>query len=156
VVHGYVLSCVSGRPPCRTLRSLFARLVMLVHHEPTAAGSRPKSTEGHSRTSLYNHDFKPIPWSVSFPSSFPLMSKPLTFQPLNFSRTLAEIRSSIPPHLFIRDTTKSMSYLARDITLAASAWYLATLIDPYLGNARAEKVLTPLGVWAGWWGAWAL
>ncbi|QRV89512.1 Fatty acid desaturase [Ceratobasidium sp. AG-Ba] len=54
------------------------------------------------------------------------------FVPFNWS--MKEIKGAIPPHLFIRDTTRGLVYLLRDLVLAAALWRASGCIDPYLGR----------------------
>ncbi|KAG0086883.1 Acyl-lipid omega-3 desaturase [Podila epicladia] len=52
--------------------------------------------------------------------------------PMDF--TIKEIRDAIPAHLFVRNTTKSIVYLLKDVATIASLVYCAILIDtlPFL------------------------
>ncbi|KAF4622605.1 hypothetical protein D9613_009008 [Agrocybe pediades] len=89
-----------------------------------------------SQTEKYSEDnlpaYTPMPWS------------------------LKEIRAAIPPEFFVRDTLRGLSYLARDILLAAFAWTCATYIDPYFQGAAAKELLTPVGAEVGRWAAWCV
>ncbi len=71
-------------------------------------------------------------------------------------RSLKEIRASIPPHLFIRSTTKGFLYLFRDILMALAAWILATYIDPCFQSDTTRKLVTPIGAGVLKWAAWDL
>lgn len=70
--------------------------------------------------------------------------------------TLAEIRAKIPPRLFVRDTTRGLLYLARDILMAAFAWKLATYIDPTFQSDYAVERLGTLGAEVGRWAGWCV
>lgn len=74
----------------------------------------------------------------------------------SLDRSLKEIRAAIPSHFFIRDTTRGLLYLARDILLAAIAWSLASSIDPYFKSASARNLLTPMGAELFRWSAWCV
>ncbi|KJA16239.1 hypothetical protein HYPSUDRAFT_47552 [Hypholoma sublateritium FD-334 SS-4] len=67
---------------------------------------------------------------------------------------LKEIRAAIPPELFVRNTRHGLLYLSRDILMAATAWTLATLIDPYFQSEATRKILTPTGAEVSRWAAW--
>ncbi|KAJ1307325.1 hypothetical protein OPQ81_001431 [Rhizoctonia solani] len=54
------------------------------------------------------------------------------FTPLSWS--MKEIKDAIPARLFVRNTTRSMIYLARDLILAAALWKGASFIDPYFNR----------------------
>lgn len=69
-------------------------------------------------------------------------------------RTLSEIRAVIPPHLHVRQTWKGLSYLARDILMAAVVWKLGLRIDPAFKSDFAVQTLTPLGAEIARWSAW--
>ncbi|KAI9231307.1 MAG: hypothetical protein BYD32DRAFT_217420 [Podila humilis] len=43
--------------------------------------------------------------------------------------TIKEIRDAIPAHLFIRDTTKSIIHVVKDLVTIAAIFYCATFID---------------------------
>ncbi|KAG6835280.1 hypothetical protein H0H93_003167, partial [Arthromyces matolae] len=59
--------------------------------------------------------------------------------------SLKEIRAAIPAKYFVRDTGRGLLYFARDVLLAAVAWSLATLIDPYFKQSATRELLTPVG-----------
>ena len=42
---------------------------------------------------------------------------------------MREIRAAIPPYLFVRETRRSLTYLARDLLLVLTFGWLATWID---------------------------
>ncbi|KAG9222241.1 hypothetical protein CCMSSC00406_0006538 [Pleurotus cornucopiae] len=67
---------------------------------------------------------------------------------------LKEIRAAIPAHLFIRDTTRGLLYVTRDLLMAAIACSLASHIDPYFEGTVARQLLTPFGAEIGRWTAW--
>lgn len=71
-------------------------------------------------------------------------------------RTLQEIRAAIPSHLFVADPTRGFLYLARDASMAALAWKLATLIDPFFLNPAIVNTLTSSGAETLRWCAWAV
>lgn len=71
-------------------------------------------------------------------------------------RSLKEIRAAIPAELFIRDTRRGLLYLARDLLMAATAWTLATYIDPYFQSAATKEALGPIGAEVGRWAAWGV
>ncbi|KAG6821953.1 hypothetical protein H0H93_006498, partial [Arthromyces matolae] len=54
--------------------------------------------------------------------------------------SLKEIRAAIPAKYFVRDTRRGLLYFARDVLLAAVAWSLATLIDPYFKQSSIREV----------------
>ncbi|KAF8173116.1 hypothetical protein BJ912DRAFT_992797 [Pholiota molesta] len=70
--------------------------------------------------------------------------------------SLKEIRAAIPAEFFIRDTRRGLLYLARDLLLAATAWTLATYIDPYFQSAATKEALGPIGAEVGRWAAWGV
>ncbi|KIM76151.1 hypothetical protein PILCRDRAFT_826662 [Piloderma croceum F 1598] len=67
-----------------------------------------------------------------------------------------EIRRAIPPHLFKRDTIRSLLYLLRDLTMAAIVWRVATYIDPCFHRTDVRGVLTGPIAELGRWGAWCI
>ena len=69
---------------------------------------------------------------------------------------MKEIRAAIPPEYFVRDTIRGLSYFARDVLLAATAWTCATFIDPYFQSAAAKQLLTPIGAEVARWAAWGV
>lgn len=71
-----------------------------------------------------------------------------------FIRSLKEIRAAIPAEYFVRDTARGLSYFARDVLLAATAWTCATYIDPYFQQAATKELLTPVGAEVARWAAW--
>jgi len=94
------------------------------------------ATQKTSTVETYNEDslpaYEPMPWSLS------------------------EIRSAIPAHYFVRDTTRGLLYLARDILMAATCWKLATFIDPYFKSSGVKEFATPVGAEVARWAAWSL
>jgi len=72
--------------------------------------------------------------------------------------SLKEIRAAIPPHLFLRDTSRGLRFLARDLVMAAIAWAVATYIDPYARSRSIRDLFTPLGAeiirWCAWFMYW--
>lgn len=71
-------------------------------------------------------------------------------------RSLKEIRDVIPPKFFVKDTRRGLLFFARDITLAAIAWTLATFIDPCFKADATHKILTPIGAEVIRWAAWCV
>ncbi|KAI0634237.1 fatty acid desaturase-domain-containing protein [Trametes polyzona] len=72
--------------------------------------------------------------------------------------SLKEIRDQIPPHLFERNTLKSLGYALRDLALAAALFALARRIDwlcahpalqPYLGPVSSTVLRT--ACWLTYW-----
>ncbi|KAG0366015.1 omega3 desaturase [Gamsiella multidivaricata] len=49
------------------------------------------------------------------------------YMPMDF--TIKEIRDAIPAHLFVRDTTKSIMHVAKDLITIAAVFYCATFIE---------------------------
>ncbi|KAF9106789.1 Acyl-lipid omega-3 desaturase [Mortierella sp. GBA35] len=49
------------------------------------------------------------------------------YVPMDF--TIKEIRDAIPAHLFVRDTTKSIMHVVKDLVTIAAVFYCATFID---------------------------
>ncbi|KAG9073086.1 Delta(12)-fatty-acid desaturase [Linnemannia hyalina] len=49
------------------------------------------------------------------------------YVPMEF--TIKEIRDAIPAHLFVRDTTKSIMHVVKDLVTIAAVFYCATFID---------------------------
>ena len=45
---------------------------------------------------------------------------------------MQEIRDAIPPHLFVKDTKRGLSYLARDLALAALMLCWGSYVDSVL------------------------
>ncbi|KAG6844674.1 hypothetical protein H0H87_004848 [Tephrocybe sp. NHM501043] len=72
------------------------------------------------------------------------------------SRSLKEIRAAIPARFFVRDTTRGLMYLARDLLLAAAAWSLATYIDPFFRQRYIAEILSPIGAEAARWVSWGV
>ncbi|EMD37162.1 hypothetical protein CERSUDRAFT_155708, partial [Gelatoporia subvermispora B] len=71
--------------------------------------------------------------------------------------TLEEIRSAIPPDLFVRQTWRGLAYLMRDISMAGIAWKLATLIDPFFAKQGVAELFggfCPLARWSMWLVYW--
>jgi hypothetical protein len=69
---------------------------------------------------------------------------------------MTEIRRAIPPHLFKRDTIRSLLYLLRDLTMAAIVWRVATYIDPCFHRTDVRGVLTGPLAELSRWGAWCI
>ncbi|KAJ7679639.1 fatty acid desaturase-domain-containing protein [Mycena rosella] len=72
--------------------------------------------------------------------------------------SLKEIRDAIPARCFSRSTSRSLLYLGRDVSLAATFWALATAIDPFfleLGtNSACPLVVSTtlrLVAWCVYW-----
>ncbi|ELU40159.1 hypothetical protein AG1IA_05814 [Rhizoctonia solani AG-1 IA] len=61
------------------------------------------------------------------------------FTPLKWS--MKEIKNAVPPRLFIRNTTRSITYLVRDLILAAALWKAASFIDPYFTCLNEASLL---------------
>ncbi|RDB27054.1 Delta(12) fatty acid desaturase [Hypsizygus marmoreus] len=76
------------------------------------------------------------------------------FTPMSWS--LKEIRSAIPPHLFVMKTRVGLAYLARDLSLAIIAWTLATYIDPFSTRPDIRAFFTHAGAEVLRWSFWAL
>ncbi|KAJ7045130.1 hypothetical protein C8F04DRAFT_941104 [Mycena alexandri] len=74
------------------------------------------------------------------------------YAPMEWS--LKEIRSAIPPRLFVRDTPRALLYLTRDCFVAATFWTLATRIEPVASSAYVQHLLTPRGAELLKWSAW--
>jgi len=74
------------------------------------------------------------------------------FDPMHWS--LKEIRDAIPPRLFKRKTSRGLSFVARDIGLAAAFWIAASYID--LTLAAITDHLSPLGTTVIRWAAWSV
>ncbi|KAH7890991.1 fatty acid desaturase-domain-containing protein [Phlebopus sp. FC_14] len=74
------------------------------------------------------------------------------FTPMSWS--LKEIRDAIPPHLFIRSTTKSLLYMLRDISMAILIFCAALKLDTYFQATETALLLTPLGTEVVRWSAW--
>ena len=72
------------------------------------------------------------------------------------SRSLQEIRASIPAHLFERDTTRGLLYLSRDLLMGATAWKLATFIDPFFQGHSARAQLGPFLAETARWLSWSV
>jgi len=70
-------------------------------------------------------------------------------------RTLREIRAAIPPHLFIRDTSRGLFYLARDVFMAVAIWSLVSLFDTYFQRVAIRELLTPAGAELFRWFVWS-
>lgn len=69
-------------------------------------------------------------------------------------RSLQEIRDAIPPRLFTRDTWRSLTYLARDLALAAFTWSCATYIDPLSRDLELRVHSSPTVIEVARWLAW--
>ncbi|KAJ3552877.1 hypothetical protein NM688_g3921 [Phlebia brevispora] len=99
-----------------------------------AAASRAGDSAPHSKPTSDLSEFTPMSW------------------------TLNEIRAAIPAHLFTRDTRRGLTYLARDIVMAAIAFALARCIDPLCATLRIANAFgAPLAetlrisLWAVYW-----
>lgn len=79
---------------------------------------------------------------------------PPSFAPMSWS--MREIRSIMPPHLFVRRATTGILYLARDILMATMAWLLATYIDPVFKSDFVIITLTPQGAEFARWCSWSI
>ncbi|KAL9713608.1 hypothetical protein Ac2012v2_003219 [Leucoagaricus gongylophorus] len=79
---------------------------------------------------------------------------PPSFTPMSWS--MREIRSIMPPHLFVRRATTGILYLARDILMATMAWLLATYIDPVFKSDFVIITLTPQGAEFARWCSWSI
>ncbi|KAG0032570.1 Acyl-lipid omega-3 desaturase [Podila clonocystis] len=66
------------------------------------------------------------------------------YVPMNF--TIKEIRDAIPAHLFIRDTTKSIMHVVKDLVTIAAVSPSASLPGSPTGSSRALSWLAP-GFW---------
>ncbi|KIJ65416.1 hypothetical protein HYDPIDRAFT_174883 [Hydnomerulius pinastri MD-312] len=75
-----------------------------------------------------------------------------TFTPMSWS--LKEIRDAIPPHLFVRSTTKSLVYLLRDILMASIGFTAALNLDELCQSAWMVSLLSPVGAEFARWSAW--
>lgn len=75
---------------------------------------------------------------------------------LCWSRSLQQIRAAIPAHLFERDTTRGLLYLSRDLLMAATAWKLATFIDPFFQGSSVRAQLGPFLAETARWLAWCV
>ncbi|KAJ7429675.1 fatty acid desaturase-domain-containing protein [Mycena galericulata] len=69
---------------------------------------------------------------------------------------MKDIRAAIPPECFVRDTSRALQYLARDLALAFSAGFFATAIDRFFGNLNKQYLLLPAFCNTLRWGAWCL
>ncbi|KAL4247528.1 hypothetical protein ABKN59_007340 [Abortiporus biennis] len=67
--------------------------------------------------------FSPLPWSIN------------------------EIRNAIPARLFVRDTSKGLAYLARDLVMTVTLWRAAMYIDPLLKDYTVLRWATWLAYW---------
>lgn len=71
-----------------------------------------------------------------------------------FSWSMKEIKNAIPSYLHVRNTFRSLTYLARDLVLAALLWRAASFIDPYfsqLGDVHfLKRSLFESFRWAAW------
>ncbi|KAF8069221.1 fatty acid desaturase-domain-containing protein [Lyophyllum atratum] len=76
------------------------------------------------------------------------------FTPMPWS--LKQIRDAIPQDLFVKQTTRGLAYLGRDISFAALAWSLATYIDPFFARSDVNASVTPLVAELLRWSAWAV
>ncbi|KAK7689099.1 hypothetical protein QCA50_007790 [Cerrena zonata] len=76
------------------------------------------------------------------------------FTPMPWS--LQEIRAAIPVHLFERDTTRGLLYLSRDLLMAATAWKLATFIDPFFQGPSVRAQLGPFLAETARWLSWSV
>ncbi|KAJ7818814.1 fatty acid desaturase-domain-containing protein [Mycena leptocephala] len=72
------------------------------------------------------------------------------------SRSMKHIRAAIPTEYFVRDTSRGLLYLARDLTLASCAWCFATNVDPFFQCLVTGELLAPIFCDALRWVAWCL
>lgn len=70
------------------------------------------------------------------------------FTPFDWS--MKEIKESVPPHLFVRSTSRSLAYLARDLVMAAALWKAATWIDPYFHQLGRVHIIYEVFRWVTW------
>ncbi|KAK2467517.1 hypothetical protein APHAL10511_000372 [Amanita phalloides] len=80
---------------------------------------------GHNRTSNQTYSDENLP----------------LFTPFNWS--VKQIRDTIPPRLFIRDTKRGLLYVARDLSMAAFAWRAMFLADDFLMNEVVRQKWSP-------------
>ena len=71
-----------------------------------------------------------------------------------FTWSMKEIKSAIPPHLFVRSTAWGLVYLTRDLILAATLWKAASFIDPCFDQPDGSHVLKRSMLEAFRWLAW--
>jgi omega-6 fatty acid desaturase (delta-12 desaturase) len=69
---------------------------------------------------------------------------------------MKHIRAAIPTEYFVRDTSRGLLYLARDLTLASCAWCFATNVDPFFQCLVTGELLAPIFCDALRWVAWCL
>ncbi|KAJ7170726.1 fatty acid desaturase-domain-containing protein [Mycena crocata] len=72
------------------------------------------------------------------------------------SRSVKDIRAAIPSEYFVRDTSRAMRYLARDLALTLCAWSFAAKIDPFFGQFVKESLLSSISCNFLRWGAWCV
>ncbi|KAF9310046.1 hypothetical protein BG003_008984 [Podila horticola] len=65
------------------------------------------------------------------------------YVPMDF--TVKELRDSIPAHLFLRDTTTSLMYVAKDLFTIAAIFYSATFIETLPSSALK------IPAWIAYW-----
>ena len=69
-------------------------------------------------------------------------------------RSLQEIREAIPPELFVRDTKRGLTFLARDLLLAAVTLAVGISIDstfvPATGRSQEHVIIMGIARWAAW------
>ncbi|KAF9375282.1 Acyl-lipid omega-3 desaturase [Podila verticillata] len=65
------------------------------------------------------------------------------YVPMDF--TVKELRDSIPAHLFLRNTTTSLMYVAKDLFTVATVFYSATFIDTLPSSALK------IPAWIAYW-----
>jgi len=94
--------------------------------------------------------YTPMSWYALLLLPFPLAHL------LYLDRSLNEIKAAIPPELFIRSTKRGLLCLARDILFIATAWSLATTIDPLFKQSAMRETLTPIGAETARWTAWGV
>ncbi|KAF7308817.1 Delta-12 fatty acid desaturase [Mycena kentingensis (nom. inval.)] len=68
--------------------------------------------------------------------------------------TLAQVRAAVPKHLFKKNTTKGMLYVARDVLCAVLVYKLAWGIDSCSYTLRAWPLLAGLVRWSLWLCYW--
>lgn len=71
-------------------------------------------------------------------------------------RSLKEIRSAIPPRLFVRDTKRGLAYMVQDLTIVSALWYTATYIDPIFLSSHLRPSLGPMQAEALRWMVWII
>ncbi len=125
--------------------------ISVLHLDPSSAKSQVEEAAAQAHSEQHLPDFSPMPWYASFqPQSLKIADAD------GACRKLQEIRSAIPPHLFVRDTKKGLAWLGRDLLMAAACWQLALYIDPASESRVAVHLLSPFGAAAARWTCWLL